>query len=282
MKADPVVGVSELDQVTLTALSAMDRGDLGTLSEILSQHPRLVHERFDCGGGYFQRPYLLWFVAGNPVRLERLPDGAPAVARTIIELARQAGVATLQEQVDYTLCLVCSGRVPRESGVQIGLIDVLVDAGADPSCALEAALAHREESAIRRLLERGAGVTLPVAAALGSADQVRELAGTAAVPERQTALAVAAIWGRADSLRELTRLGVDLDAFNPPGFHAHATALHNAVAARSLSAVRALVEAGASTDIRDEMWAGTPVGWAEHLGEGEIAAYLRSRAGVRG
>lgn len=277
MSDDPLVGLAKLDGPATAAVSAMDHGDLGELDEILSRHPGLLQQRFDCGSGYFERPYLLWFVAGNPVRIERLPENAAAVARMVMDRARGSGVATVQEQVDYTLSLVCSGRVPRESGVQLELIDVLVEAGADPNGAMGPALAHHEEPAVRHLLERGATFTLPAAAALGRVEELGELAGTAHLEERQAALAVAAVWGQPDAVRKLANHDVDVNAYNPAGLHAHATPLHNAVAARSLETVRALVDAGASAKIRDKIWRGTALEWAEHLGERETVAYLRGR-----
>jgi hypothetical protein len=45
------------------------------------------------------------------------------------------------------------------------------------------------------------------------------------------------------------------------------------------SVVRLLVERGASLEIKDTIWQGTPLGWAEHGGRKEIAEYLR---GVKG
>jgi hypothetical protein len=82
-----------------------------------------------------------------------------------------------------------SGQVSRECGVQLDLIDVLVDAGADPNC-LDPALAHRENAAAARLLERGARETLVAAVCLG-----REYDASAATPaERQVALGTAHGW----------------------------------------------------------------------------------------
>ena len=70
---------------------------------------------------------------------------------------------------------------------------------------------------------------------------------------------------------------VDLNAFNPPGFHEHGTALHHAVDSGSLAAVKVLVEAGAELGTRDRVHQGTPLDWAEHEGRTEIAAYLREK-----
>ena len=67
------------------AVSAIDAGDIVTLQRLVTAHPVLVREalaspgawlRDTIGGaldGFFQRPYLLWFVAEDPVRNGKLP-----------------------------------------------------------------------------------------------------------------------------------------------------------------------------------------------------------------
>jgi hypothetical protein len=47
-----------------------------------------------------------------------------------------------------------------------------------------------------------------------------------------------------DTSGNRTCFGVDLNAYSPPGFHPHGTALHHAVDSGSLDAVKVLVEAG--------------------------------------
>ena len=79
----------------------------------------------------------------------------------------------------------------------------------------------------------------------------------------------------ASSLTALIALGVDIDAYSLV-IYPHATALHQAVAAGSLDAVEVLVQAGARLDIRDKIYDGTPLQWAEYGGHGKIARYLRS------
>src|SRR5262249_19507101 len=71
--------------------------------------------------------------------------------------------------------------------------------------------------------------------------------------------------------------GVDISAYAPPGFHPHATPLHHAVDSGSLAAVTRLIEAGADRGVRDRVYDGTPLDWAEHLKRDAIAAYLRRR-----
>lgn len=252
------------DPLFREAVAAIDAGDVNALERLLREAPDLVRARVPFGDDeYFREPYLLWFVAENPIRNDRLPENIAEVTRVLL----RAGA----DQVDYTLALVASGRVPRESGVQRELMDVLLDAGADPNEAMLPAVAHRERAAAEHLLERGARLTAVAAACTG-----RELPWDDATPlERQMALLGAALHGDAEMVAKIVRLGgVDLDAYGPAGFHPHATALHHAVDSGSLEAVQVLVEAGARRDIRDRSYQGTPLNWAEYLERTAIASYL--------
>jgi peptide-methionine (S)-S-oxide reductase len=267
-----------LDSRFREAVDAIDAGDLAGLERLLAARPELVRDRVDGGEGYFREPYLLWFVAENPVRNGRLPPNIAEVTRAILRAARRERAESFQKQVDYALGLVCSGRVARECGVQRQLIDVLGDAGADPNGALVPALAHRETAAVERLLERGAALNLMAAACMGRTDDVTRLARASGAGDRQAALAGAALYGQARALAILIGLGVDVNAYSPPGLHPHGTALHHAVDSGSLDAVKVLVEAGADRGARDRIHDGTPLDWAEYLRRPEIAAYLRERA----
>ncbi len=266
------------DPLFQEAVSAIDAGDVSTLERLLATHPGLVSARADYGEGYFRSPYLLWFVAENPVRNGTLPGNIVQVTHAIVQAAERSRAAGLREQLDYTLGLVCSGRVARECGVQTALIDVLVDAGADPDSAVLPALAHREIAAAEKLLERGAALTLPTAVCTGRTSDVARLVRVANAGDRQTALSAAALYGQAQVLAELVDCGVDLNAYSPPGFHPHGTALHHAVDSGSLDAVKVLVEAGAELGTKDRIHQGTPLDWAEHLQHTGIAAYLRGIA----
>lgn len=259
------------------AVAAIDAGDAAALEGLLTAHPRLLREREESGEGYFHRPYLLWFVAENPVRRGSLPGNIVEITRVLLDALARHGVDSRVEQARYTLSLVASGRVPRESGFQLALIDVLVDAGASPSSALGAALAHKEIDAALRLLERGAEVTLLAAVCLGRHDDVLRLAEAATAAERQTALIAAAFYGNERATRELLALGTDVNGYGPAGFHPHATALHQAVASGSRETVEILVDAGADLTARDRVYLGTPLGWAEHLEQPAIAELLRGR-----
>ena len=280
---------SEVDALFQRAVSYIDSGNLGELQRVLADNPRVVHERLEQPGtwlrdlvdgaleGYFQRPYLLWFIAENPIRHETQPANIAEVAKLIVSFAQAERVNSLQEQLDYALGLVVTGRVPRESGFQRQLMDVLIDAGATPGTG-HGALSGGNLEAAAHLVERGGELTLATAICLDRDADVSRLADSATPRDKQIALAAAALNGRAKALARLLDLGVDINAYST-GIHPHATALHHAVCSGSLEAVKILVEAGAKLDTRDKVYNGTPLDWAEHEGQPEIGDYLRNLQG---
>jgi hypothetical protein len=278
------------------AVEAMDAGDVPRLEALLVAHPGLAGERLEAPGawlreqagdaldGFFHRPYLLWFVAEDPVRTGRLPANAPEVARVILRAA--AGTDTLREQADYALRLVAWSWIARDSGVQAGLIDALMDAGAVPAPTItHDALVNGNFAAAAHLVERGAPPTLAAALLLDRRDDAARLASTATAADREVALTLAALHGRAEAVARALACGAEPNAFGTE-LYPHATPLHHAAASGSLAAVRALVAAGADPQAKDRAWGATPAGWAQHAGEGkdddargryaEIAAFLSS------
>lgn len=256
------------------AVDLLDAGDANGLREHLHAHPDLVRRRvrFD-GGNYFGNPALLEFVAENPVRRGTLPPSIVDAARVLLD----AGAAEDRSSVDSALELVCSGRVPRESGVQTALIDLLCEYGADPNAAIGAALVHGEFDAAERLIARGARIDLPVAAATGRAADALRLLSTADAEDRHRALALAAQFGRLEIVRALLDAGEDANRYNPAGFHSHSTPLHQAALNGHLDVVRLLIANGADTTMQDLIYHGTPLGWAEYAGHTAIADRLRPR-----
>jgi hypothetical protein len=289
-----------LDPLYAKAVAAIDAGYVATLERLLSEHPRLVRDRLDTPGawlrdqvgaaldGFFHKPYLLWFVAEDPVRIGRLPKNIAQVTQAIIKAAQREGVESLGEQLDYTLRLVSWSRIARECGVQIELIDTLIAAGASPDGAPDNALVNGNLGAARHLVDRGATMTLATAVCLGRWDDVARLAPAASTSDRQFALVLAALNGNAGALSRMIDLGADVNAPSAD-LYSHATALHHAVCSGSLKAVKVLVDAGGNLNTRDTAWNGTPLGWAEHYhGEherdqrgrqyGDIVAYLRDKS----
>ena len=77
-------------------------------------------------------------------------------------------------------------------------------------------------------------------------------------------------------VRLLLDAGVDPSRYNPAGFHAHSTPLHQAALGGHFDTVKLLVERGARLDLKDTIWQGTPEGWALHAGQTRIAEYFRA------
>ena len=300
-----------LDSLFCEAVSAIDAGDVSRLERLLAEPTRLVRDRLDSPGawlrdkvgdaldGFFRQPYLLWFVAEDPVRNGKLPRNVAQLAGTIIEAAKREGVDSLQEQLDYALRLVCWSWIAGECGVQIELMDVLIDAGAsvDGRTVYEGRFGTHSDSAIyngnsaaaEHLLEQGAPLTLSTALCLERWADVERLALSATMGEKQDAFVQAALRGKAEALRRMLALGVDPTTVSSRN-QSHGTALHHAVWSGSLDAVKVLVQAGADLNRRDTIYDGTPLGWAKY-GEreqkavsrakryAEIAAYLHENGG---
>jgi hypothetical protein len=259
------------------AVGLVDAGDVEGLRRWLEGHPKLAQARAQFEGeNYFQTPTLLEFVAENPVRNGRLPENIVAIATVILD----AGVE--RAAVNETLGLVATGCVARECGVQVPLIELLVEHGADAAGALRGAALHGETEAAEALMERGARMDLAVAAALGRVEEFRRLLPGADGEERHLALAGAARFGHTEIVRALLDAGEDPSRYNPEGSHSHSTPLHQAALAGHAEVVRLLVERGARLDRKDLLWQGTPADWAKHEGRVEVERYLRGQEGERG
>jgi len=260
------------DPIFLQAVEAIDAGNISLLKDLLDKYPRLVHDRINTPNeeGYFKDPYLLWFVADNPIRHPKLPANITEITASIIQKQKQENVYTLKSQLDYTLGLVATGRIPRESGVQIALMDLLIDEGATPGKGA-GALAHGNKEAAAHLIERGGKLTLSVAIGLDRINDVMHLLNDASPSEKQIALMTAAFYGKADMIDLLLKHGADPNGYieSSSGFHSHASPLHQAVYSGSLESVKRLVEAGARTDLTDKVYHGTPPGWALYMQEEE-------------
>jgi hypothetical protein len=262
------------DAVFRRAVDLIDAGDAAGLRTWLREHPKLVHQHIVFEGwNYFHNPTLLEFVAENPVRHGTLPRNIVEIAKGILD----AGADSDKSEMNETLMLVATGSVPRECGLQIPLIDLLCDRGADPDSAIAAAAVLGEIEAVRHLIKRGARVTLPVAAALGRVDDSRRLLPAAGNDERHLALAIAADYGEIELMRMLLDAGEDPNRYNPIGGHSHTTPLHQAAMRGDEEKARLLVERGARLDMKDILWHATPADWARHEGKPEMEAYLRAR-----
>jgi hypothetical protein len=254
------------------AVDLLDTGDAEGLRAHLKQHPQLAqqHVVFE-GGNYFRDPTLLEFTAENPIRHGRLPENIVEVTRVILDAGFEPSA------LNDTLALVATGSVPHQCGVQLPLIDLLCDYGADYEGVKHAVALHGYSESLQALIRRGARIDLPVAAALGLTEDARRLLPSASPEDRHLALTLAADHGHVEIVRLLLDAGEDPNRYNPPGGHSHTTPLHQAALGGYEDVVRLLVERGARLDMKDILFHGTPADWARHAGRTEIETYLRAQ-----
>jgi hypothetical protein len=254
-----------------SAVDAVVSGDLDTLQQLLGTRPTLARER----STRIHHATLLHYVAANGVEnyRQRTPANAVLVAQALLwagadvdALADTYGGGTAQT----TLNLLVSSVHPARAGLQVALVDTLLDFGAaidgvdgDGSPVLTALAFHCPKAA-DALARRGAAVpSLIAAAGLGRLDLVMERfdGPLGARPsarwlrfpadlegQRARALVWASMLGRTQVVKYLLEKGVD------PGAHDDRpwTALHWATYHGHLHTARLLITYKAPLERRNE------------------------------
>jgi ankyrin repeat protein len=275
-----------------SAVEAVITGDVANLERLLRERPELVRDRSTLVTHHDPPVHgatLLHYIAANGVEgfRQKTPKNAVDVAKLLLDAGAEAdALAGMYGGQCTTMSMLVSSSHPAEAGVQIGLIDTLVDHGAAVEARgagkwtspLMTALVFGFTDAAEALVRRGARVdSLAAAAGLGRLAEARQLLASAGSDDRHRALALAAQLGQVEIVRLLLDAGEDPNRYNPDGAHSHATPLHQAALAGHGAVVRLLVERGARLDIKDTIYESTPLGWAEYGGRAEIAEYLRER-----
>ncbi|MBX2951059.1 MAG: ankyrin repeat domain-containing protein [Leadbetterella sp.] len=259
------------DTLFRDAVEAIDTGNIIALQQLLGVNADLVTKRLDTPNedGYFKNPYLLWFVADNPIRHEKLSPNIVEVTKTIIKALQKSNDNNYQFIIDYTLGLVSTGRIPKECGVQIPLMEVLINNGAKVKGGVLGSIGHHNFEVAKFLLDKGADYNLATAVGLDKLDDVKRFSKTATSSELYVSLVVAFFFGKVAIISLLIETGVNVNGSGSKedfgGFHAHASALHQAVYSGSLEAVKLLVEAGANLNATDKAFSGAPLGWAMYM-----------------
>jgi ankyrin repeat protein len=271
-----------------TAVEAVVAGDLETLRSLLREHPMLVRAR----STRRHHASLLHYIAANGVEncRQRTPPNAVEVAKTLLDAG--AEVDALADMYDHkctTMSMLVSSCHPANAGLQVELAETLLDfggalngPGSNWQSAAMTALTFGYLDTARALVRRGSPVdNLPLAAGVGLLNEAERLLPTADPKSRHVALALAAQHGHADVVRLLLNSGEDPNRFNPDGYHSHSTPLHQAALAGHIAAVQELVEHGARLDVRDTIYDGTPLGWAEHGSQTAVAEFLNAQVDSR-
>lgn len=275
-----------------SAVEAVVNGDAVGLRALLAADPELVHARstrvtpFDPP---VHRCTLLHYLGSNGVEgyRQKTPPNAVEIATILLEAGSDPNsLAWLYGGQCTTISLLVSSSPPADAGLQRPLAKVLIDFGARlDACGegkwvspVRTALVFGFRDTAEYLVERGAPVdTIVEAAGLGRLEETRALLGEATRLQRHQALALSAQLGRTAVTRFLLESGEDPNRYNPEGFHAHSTPLHQAALAGDQETTELLVHHGARLDLRDKIYHSTPLGWAEWNGKTQVAVYLREK-----
>ena len=239
------------------AADAIASGDIDTLRRLLQEDPGLIRRR----SSRIERSTLLHYVSANGI--EDFRQKTPANIVEIATLLLDAGAGVNAESDAYagrstTLGLVATSAHPREAGLQIPLLELLLERGAAiDEGILRACLANGCPEAAEFLASRGAKLDLEGAAGLGRLDVVQRLAPSAAKEEREASLRLASGYGRHDVVEHLLESGVDPTATSGDGM----TALHWAANGADVDIVKLLLAHNVPLEVRN-VYGGTVLGQA--------------------
>jgi ankyrin repeat protein len=256
-----------------TAADAIISGDIETLQKLLRHHPGLARER----STREHRSTLLHYVSANGVE-----DFRQKTPKNIVEIAKlllDAGAEVDAESDAYgggctPLGLVATSIHPQQAGVQIALMQTLLDrganlkhnsAGGNHQDIVTSCLHNGQPGAARFLADLGAPLDLESAAALGrlpllrsyfdGGDQHRPPPGQ---KEIESAFLYACGYGSAAAVEYLLDRGVDPATANEEG----QTGLHWACWGPHIEVIRLLIQRAAPVDVTDSRFHAMPIDMA--------------------
>jgi hypothetical protein len=267
-RAKPTTTVAKFER----AADAIVDGDIETLDALLRANSGLVHARSTRD----HNATLLHYVAANGHEgfRQRSPKNAVQIARRLLEAgAKPDATAAMYGHRCTTMEMLVSSEHPHATGVQVELVELLLDYGAAPDgveddgSPLMTALRFHYPRAAHALAARGARIdNVIAAAALGRTDLIERFVDDGGAlkpgarlpdvpwpklpPDPAIHLAYALTWASALGQREavelLLRKGVDASAADSDASAAHFAAAHG-----HMDIVRALLRHGASLETRN-------------------------------
>ena len=256
-----------------SAAEAIVAGDEAALRRFLKENPRLIREK----SSREHRSTLLHYVSANGVEGYRqaTPKNIVAIAKFLLDSG-----ADIHAEADVygggcdTLGLVATSAHPRIAGVQLELMQLLIDRGAEINkrgstgndhSPVMGCLANGCPEAARYFADRGARLGLVEAAGLDRLDVVKTFFDAAGKPSAgispeviNEAFRYACGYGATDIAAYLLDRGTDIAGHSGD----NQTGLHYAAIGGHLNTVRLLLEKGASVKIEDSVHGGSPLGWA--------------------
>jgi hypothetical protein len=252
------------------AVDAIIAGDERALAGLLGNDPTLVKAR----SLREHRSTLLHYCSANGV--EDFRQKTPGNIVTMAGMLLDAGAEVNAESYAYgggstALMLTATSVHPKHAGVQIALLELLLERGAAIDIAngrstVVACLHNGHGAAAEFLAERGARLDLEGAAGVGELDVVRRfyaadgaLLPTATAQQRADGFKWACQFGRTSVVEFLLNHGIDANAsLSDDG----QMGLHWAALGGNPEIARMLLARGADVNTRERAFGGTPVGWA--------------------
>lgn len=262
-----------------SAVEAVIAGDADTLARLLREHPELIRAR----STRQHHSTLLHYVGANGVEgfRQKTPKNAVAITKILLDAGAEINAVADMYRGSNTLGLVATSIHPWLAGVQLPLMQLLLDHGATidgpgDGSAVNGCLANGRGEAAEFLAGRGARLDLEGAAGVGRLDVVRSYFNHAghlkgATPAQLlSAFAWACEFGRTDIVDFLLQHGVSLDA---PLKHHGQTGLHWAAYGAHAAVLKVLLARGAPVNALETTFGGTPLGWAVYgWGERPVGA----------
>jgi hypothetical protein len=250
------------------AATAIIRGELGNVRELLGRYPELIRAR----SMREHRATLLHYVSANGVEHYRQvsPKNIVEIAEVLLGAGAEVDAGASVYRGDCTtLGLVATSEPPARAGVQIDLIDLLLRHGAQmdrPGSAgnqhtlVWACLANGQGDAARYLADHGAPLELRSAAGAGRLDVVKELYESDA-GQKADGFSMACGYGRTEVVEYFLERGMPVDTELKGHGDGH-TGLHVAAYHGHAAVVEVLLRYGARVDMIDKTWGTAPLVWA--------------------
>src|SRR5579872_5792681 len=252
------------------AIDAITSGDIVTLERLVRDHPELIQMR----STREHRSTLLHYVSANGVEdfRQKTPKNIVEITKILLDAGADVNAASdAYGGRSTTLGLTATSCHPEDAGVQLPLMDLLIQFGAvidgpDGGSAVNGCLHNGRGEAAEFFADRGARLDLEAAAGVGRLDVVRRfftadghLVPPATPKQMRAAFAWACEFGRTIVVDFLLQQGMDIDAKLP---HDGQTGLHWAAYGGYPETVKLLLVRGAPVNATDESYGGTPLEWA--------------------
>ena len=251
-----------------SAADAIVAGDAAKLESLLRENPNLIRAR----STRVHRATLLHYVGANGFEnyRQKSPNTAVEIAKMLLNAGAEVDAVADTYGKSTTLGLVATSIHPKQAGVQIALMETLLEYGADIDGSAEgrslviSALHNGRGEAAEFLAERGARLDLEGAAGVGRLDVVESffnddgsLNPCATQAQMNAGLLWACEYGRTNVVNFLLKKGADLRAGENTGL----TGLHWAVVGGQLDTIQFLLKRGAPLEAKN-VYGGTALGQA--------------------